>query len=242
MPDFALYYIPPADHPLYQAGSELLGYDLRAETVLPTDNPTRAGIKGFNESWVRDSQQYGFHMTIGHAIHFEAERLGAIEAETESILNLFDPSKAWELKPLIGNAYVAIAPQWACLLRYDANQALLMLHALVVARLSPLGVGTPNLDRFLSGESTPPIYGQHRLTQYYYSSLLDDFYPHLTLFNPLPVAEVDSVRADVLAAVPTPEPLTVETLCLLVRPDGESHYRIHREFPRKHYPHTLTVK
>ena len=241
MPDFALYYVPPAEHPLYQIGSELLGYDLRAEKVLPVENTARAGIPGFNLNWVEYSQQYGFHMTILHAVHFQADRLGAIEAETESIMNLFDAAKPWELTPLEGTAYTAIAPQWACLLRYNPNQAFMMLHALVVARLSPLGIGTPQLDKFIAGEIDPPLHGQHRLTQYYYQPILDDYYPHFTLFNPLPVEDIEPVRVGVMATVPQPEPMTVETLCLLVRPDGETHYRIHREFSRKDYPQAFTL-
>jgi len=155
---------------------------------------------------------------------------------------LFDPAKLWELTPLQGTAYTAIAPQWACLLRYNPNQAFLMLHALVVARLSPLGIGTPQLDKFMAGETTPPLQDQHRLVQYYYHHLLDDYYPHFTLFNPLPVTDVEPVRAGVMATVPKPEPMTVETLCLLVRADGEKHYRIHREFSRNQYPQTLTLQ
>src|ERR1041385_1793011 len=84
MPDFALYYVPPAEHPLYPVASELLGYDLRAEKVLPVDNASRAKIPGFDVSWVKDSNQYSLHMTIAHAMYFQADKLGAIEAEIES--------------------------------------------------------------------------------------------------------------------------------------------------------------
>lgn len=236
MPDFAVYYVPPADHPLYRVGSDLLGYDLRAGLLLPETNAARSAFVDFTPDWVRDSQQYGFHMTIGHAMHFEADQLSRIEAEIAAIMNLFDPKKPLELTPCRDAAYVSLAPQWACLLRYDANQALLMLHALVVARISPLSTGTPQLRRFLAGETAPALHEQHRLTQYYYSYILDDFYPHFTLFNPLPVTDIDPVRAAVMATVPEPTPMTVATLCLLVRPDGEPHYRIHREFSFADYP------
>lgn len=245
MPDFALYYVPPAEHPLYRVGSELIGYDVRARKVLPENNAARSAFPNLKSSWVGDSHQYGIHMTIGHAIHFQAEKLGAIEAETESILNLFDPMKRFELTPCSGTAYVVLTPQGASMLRYDANQALLMLHALVVSRLSPLGVGTPQLTRYLAGETSPSTYVIHRLTQYFYENLLDDFYPHFTLFNPLPplsADDIETVRAAIIATVPEPQPITVETLCLLVRPDGETHYHIHREFSRADYPQPITVK
>ena len=241
MPDFALYYVPPAEHPLYPAASELIGYDLRAEKVLPVENPSRAKIPGFDVSWVDDPHQYGLHMTIAHAMHFQADRLAAIEAEIESITNLFDPAKAWEITPCAGTAYIRIAPQRSCLLRYDPNQAFMMLHALIVARLSPLSTGTPQLEKFMAGKLQPSLHAEHRLVQYYYYNLLDDFYPHFTLFGTLPLEDVEPVRDAVMSVVPQSEPMTIQTLCLLVRPDGEAHYRIHREFSRKDYPHSLTI-
>ena len=85
MPDFALYYIPPAEHPLYPVASELIGYDLRAEKEMPVENPSRAKIPGFDVSWVDDPHQYGLHMTIAHAMYFQADRLAAIEAEIATL-------------------------------------------------------------------------------------------------------------------------------------------------------------
>jgi hypothetical protein len=242
MPDFALYYIPLAEHPLYPVASELIGYDLRAKKDIPVNNASRATIPGFDVSWVDDPNQYGLHMTIAHAMHFQEDRLAAIEAEIESIMNLFDPAKAWEITPCVGESYIRILPQRSCLLRYDANQAFMMLHALIVARLSPLSTGTPQLEKFMAGKLQPSLQAQHRLVQYYYYQLLDDFYPHFTLFGPaLPVEDVEPVREAILSLVPQPEAMAIETLCLLVRPDGEAHYHIHREFSRKDYPQLLTV-
>jgi hypothetical protein len=241
MPDFALYYVPPVEHPLYPIATEFIGYDLRAEKELPVANASRAKIPGFDVSWVDDPIQYGLHMTIAHAMHFQADRLAAIEAEIESIMNLFDPAKAWEITPCVGASYIRILPQRSCLLRYDPNQAFMMLHALIVARLSTLSTGTPQLEKFMAGSLRPSLQAQHRLVQYYYYNLLDDFYPHFTLFGSLPVEDVEPIREAILAMVPPPEPMTIETLCLLVRPDGEAHYRIHREFSRKDYPQMLTI-
>ena len=34
----------------------------------------------------------------------------------------------------------------------DPNQAFMMLHALIVARLSPLSTGTPQLEKFMAGK------------------------------------------------------------------------------------------
>jgi hypothetical protein len=242
MPDFAIYYVPPSEHPLYPVASELIGYDLRARTEMPAHNASRAHFPDFTQAWVLDPNQYGLHMTIGHAMHFQAERLAAIESEIESILNLFDPAKPFELTPCPGAAYITIASRWSCMLRYDPNQAFMMLHALVVSRIPQFATGTPQLSKFLSGKTDPTPHGKHRLTQYFYENLLDDFYPHFTLFSPLPSDEIEAVRSSVAAVVPEPEPITVQTLCLLVRPDGENHYHIHREFSRGDHPQPLTTK
>ncbi|MEZ4672003.1 MAG: hypothetical protein R3E39_29205 [Anaerolineae bacterium] len=240
MPDFALYFVPPADDPLYRIGSDVLGYDVRTGLLLPEQNSARSAFQQFTSGWVQNAQTYGFHMTISHALEFEAEKLGAIEAETASILNLFDPAKPYVLTPCTGDAYIATAPHWACLLRYDGNLSFLMLHALVVSRLNPLSSGTPQLRRYQAGEITPARHGQHRITQYFHDTILDDFYPHFTLFNPLPVDDVEPVRASVMATVPEPQPITIKSLCLLVRQDGESHFRIHREFMLADYPQAIT--
>jgi len=241
MPDFALYYVPPAEHPLYPVASEIIGYDLRAKKLLPVENPLRARIPGFDVNWMDDPHQYGLHMTIAHAMHFQADRLGAIEAEIESIMNLFDPAKTWKITPCAGTAYIRIAPQRSCVLRYDPNQAFMMLHALIVARLSPLSTGTPQLEKFMVGQLQVPLHAQHRLVQYYYYNLLDDFRPHFTVLGAVALEDVEPVRQAIMEIVPRPEPMTIDTLCLLVRPDGEPQYHIHREFSRKDYPQTLTI-
>ena len=41
---FALYYVPPADHPFYQLGSQMLGYDVRTGQILPVENAARARL------------------------------------------------------------------------------------------------------------------------------------------------------------------------------------------------------
>lgn len=239
MPDFAIYYVPPAEHPLYPISSGLIGYDLRARAEMPEHNPSRDHFPGFSQDWVLDPFQYGLHMTIAHAMHFQAEKLGVIENEIESILNLFDPKKAFEITPCDNDAYVLISPRGTVMLRYDPNQAFMMFHALIVSRIPQHATGTPQLTKFMAGKSSPSSYGKHRLTQYFYENLLDDFYPHFTLFSTPASLDWDAVRLDVRSIVPTAKPMTMKTICLLVRPDGETHYHIHREFSRADYPQPL---
>jgi len=240
MPAFAVYYVPPAESPLYQAGSSILGYDLRTGALLPVENPTRSAfathLAPYPLAWLNAPQQYGFHMTISPALEFELDRLPAIEQEIDSLLNSFEPSTSWELTPC--TEWIDIAGYVG--LRYDPNLPLVMLHTLVTALINPLATTSPNLRRFEAGETHGLSRAQeHRLRRYYYRYVLEEWFPHFTLFNEITLSETvtpEQIRAGVLAAMPTPQPLTVESLALLIKDDGARHYRLHREFMRRDYP------
>lgn len=71
---FSIYYAPPADHPLWQAGCEWLGRDPRAGQPL-----------GAAPAFARDPWRYGFHATLKPPMrvrppHREADLLQAVQA------------------------------------------------------------------------------------------------------------------------------------------------------------------
>ncbi len=63
MPTLGVFLIPPRDHPLYELGSALLGYDIwrRRHTT-----PLLAGVLGEERlrAWLGPAPTYGFHCTI----------------------------------------------------------------------------------------------------------------------------------------------------------------------------------
>jgi hypothetical protein len=237
MPAFALYFVPDADSEFYQAGAQILGYDAWTGEMLPPANSARSHFEAFNVDWPADAQYYGFHMTITHAVDCLAEQLPTIEREIESILNLFDPKKPFTLHP---------TEDWLrcdghnVVLYYHPNQALMMFHAMAIARLHPLGYSTPWFANYQRGAyQDVPLVEQHRTRQYWHFGILDDWFPHLALLRQHTGLSVEDVRSRMLQALPAPEPLTVERVCLLVRPDGESHFRVMRVYNRADYPQKI---
>ncbi len=238
VPDFAVYYVPAADDPLYQRGTEILGYDARTGEFTANDAPARAAFANFNPDWVGPAQEYGFHMTIGHAVRFEAERLGAIEAEIENILNVFDPSKPFVLTPC--DPYIMPLGIDSFGLRFDANMSLILLHALIIGRVHPLGTSTLFADEMATGQypDLPPVFA-HRTRQYFHPLILDDWYPHLSLLRNYEGDASDDVITTLTQVMPRSEQVEVKTICLLIKDEGASHFRVVREFARADYPHRI---
>lgn len=233
MPMFAIYYLPPAEHPLYIAGSHILGYDAYTGALLPLENPARAHFQTFDAHWAMIPQVFGFHVTIGHALEYDAAQLPAIERELEHVLNLFDPQKPFSLTPT--DEFLRMSGANATLY-YHANQPFMMFHAMVIARVHPYGSSTPSYERIRSGEQAVTDVHRHRAERYWHGGILDDWFPHFGLLRPIPADQRENVRSALLAALPAPAPLTVETICLLTRGDDETHFTVYRQFHRQDYP------
>jgi hypothetical protein len=120
-------------------------------------------------------------MTITHALAFDAGQLPAIERETESNLNLFDPATLFTLQPTENWLF---CDDHDVVLYYHPNPALLLFHVLCVARLHPYGTSTPFQQRFLHGELLElPLAKQHRAAQYLHPDVLESWFPHLALLS-----------------------------------------------------------
>jgi hypothetical protein len=235
MPSFALYHIPDAETPFYQAGAGILGYDIWSGHMLQPGNPARAHFPTFNPDWPGDAQIYGFHMTITHALAFDAGQLPAIERETESNLNLFDPATLFTLQPTENWLF---CDDHDVVLYYHPNPALLLFHVLCVARLHPYGTSTPFQQRFLHGELLElPLAKQHRAAQYLHPDVLESWFPHLALLRQHTGLSIAATQSAVLEALPPPAPITIQRVCLVIRQDHETHFRIQRVFDRADFPY-----
>jgi len=230
MPKFAVYTIPPADSTIYRRGSEILGYDVRAGAMLEEQNPTRDALPEFEEAWVEQPQTYGFHMTTGYSLFFEWERLAQIEDEIANVAACFSPDVRFMLTPVQEDPI----PFWRgeiVVLHYEPNPALMMLHTMLTARVNPLATGSNQSRTYArhNPDDVDPVLA-HRVRHYYTPYMLDGWKPHFTLMMPYAGSQKADMRAALGRLFP-PEPLSVETICLLVRDDNEMFYRLHREFP-----------
>jgi hypothetical protein len=237
MPKFAVYYIPPAESLPYQRGSEILGYDVRTGKMLPDDNPSRAALPEFDSAWTALPQTYGFHVTTGYSLYFDLEKLPQIEQEMEDVFNCFSAGVAFTFTP--ASERVVFWQDEIVVLRYDPNPALLMLHTMLIARVNPLGTGSNVSEAYAKKDTAaiPPV-NLHRVRKYYTPYMLDGWTPHFTLMMPYKGAQPEAMRAALLDLFDD-EPVKVESICLLVRQDDETHYRLHREFCLMDYPHPV---
>lgn len=237
MPMFGVYYIPEASHPLYQTASQIMGYDVREGTLLPEVNPVRSRFSGFDSAWVLAAQEFGFHATIGHVMTFDPARLPLIERRIEETLNLFDPEKPFVLTPTAEHIHM---DGKNLTLYYHANQPFMMFHAMIVAHLHPLGLSTPFSEEYAAGQHqhlTPTQY--YRTKMYHQFHILDDWLPHLRIVGHHNGENLSELREELREILPVPEPLTVGSICLVLKEDGSQHFKLYREYMRADYPQPL---
>lgn len=238
MAKFAVYTIPAADSALYRRGSEILGYDVRTGELLPETNETRAALPEFDPAWVKQPQSYGFHMTTGYSLFFEIERLPEIERTMEDVFNCFSSTTEFWLHP----AQSDHVPFWRdeiVVLHYEPNPMMLLLHAMLITQVNPLGTGSNPSRKFAEADPTTldPVQA-HRVRQYYTPYMLDGWRPHFSLMYPY-TGTMPAAMRDALIALFPAEPLRVESICLCVRDDHETHYKLHREFHLTDFPQAL---
>jgi len=235
MAKFAIYYVPPADSKLYQRGSEILGYDVRAGQFLPEQNPTRTALPEFDVAWIAQPQTYGFHMTVGYSLYFDMAQLAAIEHEMLHVFACFGRDIQFQLKPAI-DEWIPFWREEIVVLHYEPNPAMLMLHTMIIARINPFGTGS-NLSKAYeqkSSEELDPVLKQ-RVKQYHTPYMLDGWVPHFSLMYPYTGEHPQQMKRTLLDLFP-PQPLAVESICLLIRDDAETHYRLYREFHIADFP------
>lgn len=239
MAKFAVYIIPPAESEMFQHGSEILGYDVRTGRFLPEDNPTRAALPEFAPAWIQRPQTYGFHVTTGYSLFFDLEKLPAIETEIEHVLNCFSPDVQFTLTPDSDERI----PFWGrendiAVLHYQPNPALMMLHAMLIARVNPYGTTSSIAEHYREDPTRYPAVNVHRVRQYYTPYMLDGWVPHFTLMQPYSGDDKAGMR-QALYRLFSDEVVDVHSICLLVMPEGETHYRLHREFLFEDFPRPI---
>lgn len=230
MAKFAVYYIPPVDSLLYQRGSEILGYDVRQGVFLPEANPARAALPEFDPAWVAKPQAYGFHITTGYSLYYDPAMLPQIEAEIEIVTACFGRDVHFALTPAADPI-----PFWhgdIVVLHFQPNPAMLMLHTMLTARVNPLGTSSNMSAAYANGAGDVDPVNAARVRHFHTPYILDDWVPHLSLMYPYSGTQPEQTKQTLLELFP-PRPLTVESICLLIRGDEETHYHLHREFPLK---------
>ncbi len=229
MAKFAVYYIPEAIDDLYSLGSSVVGYDVRKResTSAPAE---LLRVPRFTNKWLQKAGPYGFHLTIGDSIDFDIGQISTIESELADILGCFNPANEFILKKrkkkfvdFLGSAVV---------LRYDPNDHLKVLHAVIAARLHPLGAGSGYLKRYLENPEKERVkeYRAQRTLKFYSPTVFDGYLPHFTLLH-----SPDEESKDELIQLFTDmferfDKIKLGSVSLLVQFSEEEDWRIYKEF------------
>ena len=89
MPKFAVYFVPSASHTLYEFGSQILAYDLRARHPVVMSSSLEQELGKIQDAWVRDARPYGFHVTICDALDCDFATIPAVESRLFGVVGLF---------------------------------------------------------------------------------------------------------------------------------------------------------
>jgi hypothetical protein len=220
-PRYAVYYAPPADHPLWQAGCDWLGRDARAgQPCSPPLHPHR-----------RAPWRYGFHATL-----VAPTRLAHGVSELDwlhAVGDIAARQRAFPMPPL----RVGMLDDFLALRPVESEGApLRALARACVIGLNPLRapLSAAELAR-RSGASMSERQHFH-LQRYGYPHVLDDWRLHLTLSDPLdtlPLDVVSALRVDAAQAFQhaLQAPLTCDALCVFTEPAPGQPFALSARFP-----------
>jgi hypothetical protein len=229
MPKFAVYYVPEERDELYRLGSSVVGYDIRKRKTVQTLEELRH-IPGFTDHWVQKARPHGFHLTIGDSIDFELGKISEIQNEISELLGCFNPEHKFALR----RRHDDFVAYWgsAVVLRYDPNDHLKVLHALIAALIDPIGTGSGYLRRHLDDperESTRP-YRINRTLKFYSPMIFDSYAPHFTLLHPHTGESREELTRLFSNTFARFDEVVLGSLSLLVQLSEEENWRIYREF------------
>ena len=220
-PRFAIYFVPPADTPLYRFGAGFIGYDCHTgEDLAPPD--VGLGTAEWTEL-TRAPRTYGFHATLKAPFHLAP---GASEDDLLREFRRFAamPRVVPAVDPVVRSLgpFVAIVPGTAnpaidllaadCVTAFDTFRRPLDArerHSRLGAGLSPRQ--TENLDRWG------------------YPYVLDDFRFHMTLTGSVATdrrGEILALLQERFGAMVGNAPLPVSQLVLLRQDAPSARFRV----------------
>src|SRR5258708_12983813 len=99
MPKFAVYFIPQADDPFYQLGTQILGYDVREKRRVTVPATLLAGLGEIDPSWVSEALPFGFHLTICDALDCDWATIPLVELRSADLLSCFNTTSPFTFHP-----------------------------------------------------------------------------------------------------------------------------------------------
>lgn len=212
---FAVYLCPPADDPYYRAGSELLGFDVRAGKSLPLPDFLRPEDQ-------TDAGPYGLHLTLVEGFFTDPAWWPQIEAEARACVACLSPGAALTLTAGRVEAWDD-GTTWVH--RFGASAPLRVLHTLLLARLARFVTASPFDAEVAQGKYARP-FEQARLGLLHTPRGLDSWQPHVTLVQPYGGNDPAGLRARLETLTAPHHAQTYHAVALFEKRAGETHWRV----------------
>jgi putative phosphonate metabolism protein len=219
-PRYAIYFVPAAETPLYQAGAALLGYDVYSGKPLPFPGGLALG----HEDWrdlTGEPRVYGFHATLKAPFRLAP---GCSAEELAAHLATFAAARA----PVAITPAVRTIGSFAALIPAAPSAALGRLAADCVRAFDAFRA--PLSDDERRKRLASPLSPRHKenLERWGYPYVFDDFRFHMTLTGKMAPARQDPVLAclrEKLGAI-VGRPLAVDRVALLRQPDRNTPFHL----------------
>lgn len=217
---FAVYLCPPQDDPYYEAGSTLLGFDVRAGRERPLPDFLTPQDQA-------DAGPYGLHLTVVEGFFTDSAWWPQIEAEARACVACLSPDAALTLR---GGRVEVWDDGETWVHRFDPDAALLVLHTLLLARLSRFVTASPFAEQVAQGRYAQP-FEQARLGLLHTPRGLDSWRPHFTLVQPYGGGDPAGLRARLEGLTSPHHTQTYRSVALFEKREGEARWRVRAELP-----------
>lgn len=216
---FAVYIVPADDEPLYEFGSAILGYDIRAQRRRDTRWRAEVG----------PAAQFGMHLTVADALYFTSRsEIERVQKELELLLEDFP---RFTLTDLAIERGFPDARSISIRCR-DPRGALESLHCELVATVYRRAAAS-NYTLGLAGRRYQPDGGADlMLARYRAPYILSRFRPHFSLLTDVAPERLDAVAAELAERFDElPKQLEVAKIALMTQPSPGAPWKIEHEIP-----------
>ena len=204
---YALYFIPPADHPLVTTAANWLGRDAYGRDVALCEG---------GEATVREPARYGFHGTLKAPFSLAD---GRSEAELFDAFDNFAANvSAFTISELVLGQ---LGPFFALVPGEGAGEAIAALAEACVREFEPFRAQLSHADIERRNPDALPERQRRYLLDWGYPYIFEEFRFHMTLTDKVPEAERPAMRArlETNFAEFLGKPLNVDQVALFAEPE-----------------------
>jgi putative phosphonate metabolism protein len=222
----ALYFAPPADHPLTQSASRWLGRDAWTDSSLPRDGDREIGPDEL-AALTAEPRGYGFHATLKPPFRFsDGSSLDALRGSLADFCRDRSPIRIPALALARLGSFFALVPA-------EDVPALAALAGDVVRQFDRFRA--PLTEAEIARRRPDRLTERQRalLSAWGYPHVFEEFRFHMTLTGPVPEERwnrIESLLRSRFAGF-IGRPLAVDTLCIFVQPRPHDAFVVDTAIP-----------